>query len=534
MYLKVLAFNSTTNAYESATLNFDGTAYTPTPPERPLTATDFDTIETVWAIVTAGTGYSVGDTVSQFTFLKQGPPAEVAATLWYNQTTGAALASAPLAGHRKRVSSLVATETTLSALNTKVPAQGVAASSAAIPVVIASNDAQFGNKSTSATLPTGGLGLLGWVSDAYRLILSAFTQSSAPFSKISDGTNTATVKAASTAAVAADTAIVTTLSPSSAPAKTVVVDSTNSFVMPTGDAAARALAVTSMPLDVTPVATFSVNLNDNALTGNATEFDLQINGRLYSNFIMRIEGNTAITAGAIVVEGAHSTLGPWQTLRGTVDQGATTLALTTPVASNQITEYTAYNWNNFRYIRCRINTAFTGTATGVRVAALRLYPFGVTSPAQQVITGGANLPMNQTQIGGIAVATGSGAQSTGTQRVVQAQLTTNFLGAVPATVSDLIVAGRIRKIKLLNENAAVLYIGIYNSAAALTATSVPLNGLVWRVPANSDFFLGVGDFGESGTFFATTTRVGISSTRNTYTALTVPQLAACALFIEGV
>lgn len=712
MYLKVLAFNSTTNAYESATLKFDGTAYTPTPPERPLTAADFDTIETVWDIVTAGTGYSVGDVVSQFTFLKQGPPAEVAATLWYNQTTGAALASAPLAGHRRRVSSLVATETTLSALNTKVPAQGVAASSASIPVVIASNDAQFGNKSTAATLPTGGLGLLGWVSDAYRLILSAFTQSSAPFSKISDGTNTATVKAASTAAVAADTAIVTTLSPSSAPAKTVVVDSTNSFEMPTGDTTSRTIMTSSgnsLYLAPTGNTIFSTAVGDNVLTvgagptgnispsgrhygtrlfrliGNtnitagsvelvgATDVNgpwvrlpysldggvtilnaplvvpsnaqldvlmynpagfkytqcrvltaftgpdtgarveyaygfpigimeynvaaaaisgvsketqlpatlgpkpsndslsvvlapnqtavttaagfldlsstltagyvsaLGLNvltgtldgvpiiqaGAMYKGFYIRLEGNTGITGGAVAIEGAYSPAGPWQPMPATTDQGITTNNSPITILSSQIYEALVINSSNFTFVRVRVSTAFTGATTGVKATGLTLYPQESTPSLLRVND-------NITHINGTPISTGVGQNNAGCIRVINANLVPIQYGETVVTTPDFSFLGRLRGLKLLNENAIRLYVGLYLSAVPVATGDVPYLGLVWRVPANSDFTLGVGDFGEMGKTFPTNTRVGISTTRATFTPPTAPQLAACSLNFETV
>jgi hypothetical protein len=110
-YLRVLAYNQETNAYESATLTLAGAPYTPTLPETPLVKSDLDTTETSWSIVTAGTGYSVGDVVSQYTFLSQSPPT-VVATLWFNQSTQLAI-SAPLAGHRRRTDGLAATDATL-------------------------------------------------------------------------------------------------------------------------------------------------------------------------------------------------------------------------------------------------------------------------------------------------------------------------------------------------------------------------------------------------------------------------------------
>jgi hypothetical protein len=111
IYLRVLVYNQETNAYESATLTLGGAPYTPTLPETPLSRSDLDTTETSWNIITAGTGYSVGDIVSQFNFLSQSPPA-VVATLWFNQTTQLTIA-APLSGHRRRTDGLAATEATL-------------------------------------------------------------------------------------------------------------------------------------------------------------------------------------------------------------------------------------------------------------------------------------------------------------------------------------------------------------------------------------------------------------------------------------
>jgi hypothetical protein len=110
-YLRVLSYNQETNSYESATLTLAGAPYTPTLPETPLSKSDLDTTETSWSIVTAGTGYSIGDVVSQYTFLSQSPPT-VVATLWFNQSTQLAI-SAPLSGHRRRTDGLAATDATL-------------------------------------------------------------------------------------------------------------------------------------------------------------------------------------------------------------------------------------------------------------------------------------------------------------------------------------------------------------------------------------------------------------------------------------
>lgn len=144
-YLRVLAFNQQTNAYESTVLTLAGAPYTPVLPEAALAKSDLDTTETSWEIRVSGAGYTVGDIVSQFNFLSQSPPS-VIATLWFNQTTQLPLAVAPLAGHRRRTDGLAATEITLS---TRL-AEGA-------PI-------------TGEVLEVGGVSALGWLSSIRKAV----------------------------------------------------------------------------------------------------------------------------------------------------------------------------------------------------------------------------------------------------------------------------------------------------------------------------------------------------------------------------
>jgi hypothetical protein len=442
VYFKVLTYDST-NGYQASNI-LNGSPYTPTAPEQEVNKSDYDTTETVWEITTAGTGYAVGDNVSQYTFLKQGPPASVAATLWFNQTTGFALSSAPLSGHRRRLGAVAATEATLS---TRL--------SEGAPI-------------TGETIPSGS-GALGWLSSLRqrldsllaRFPLTIGTKASAESlsvvlasdqatvpTTVTDGTNTAAVKAASAAAAATDPALVVSLSPNGNAVNTE---------LPTAAALADAYA--------------------NPTTPTVGSANLGFNGTTWERL------RSGISSVFTTVTGVLNSIPMGQFLT------------TPPTLSN----------GNFAPLQVDANGRLLSNSDLIRIA-------------------------------GTVVDVNSGSASAGTQRVVQAQLTTTFAGAVPQTASDyaLSATARIRKLKFLNENAAVMYVGIYSSAAALAAASVPLNGLVWRVPANSDVTFGVGDFGETGTFYGATTRIGISSTRNTYTALTAPQLAASAVHIETV
>jgi hypothetical protein len=317
-YLRVLAFNQQTNAYEATVLTLAGAPYTPVPPETSLAKSDLDTTETSWEIRVSGTGYTVGDIVSQFNFLSQSPPA-VIATLWFNQTTQLALASAPLAAHRRRTDGLAATEATLAAINTKTPSVGQALAAASTPVVIASDDAQFGNKSTAATLPTGGLGLLGWVSDQYRLLLSTFTAATAPFAKITDGTNTATVKAASTAAVAADPSVVVAISPN-----TPVLDQLAPVSGAIVDVPSAAITATANTAVFTPTwgvsQYFSIVVS--AVTGTTPTMDVTVqespdNGTTWNNIFTFLQITAAGTYNSPVIAQAGKQYRYAQTVAGT-------------------------------------------------------------------------------------------------------------------------------------------------------------------------------------------------------------------------
>ena len=102
-----------------------------------------------------------------------------------------------------------ATETTLSALNTKV-VQDFGVSTAAVRVA-----AQLGNASGAAAFGAGATS-----AQTVRTVLASdqvpTNAGQSWFSQVTDGTNTAAVKAASTVPVAADPALVVSLSPNSA------------------------------------------------------------------------------------------------------------------------------------------------------------------------------------------------------------------------------------------------------------------------------------------------------------------------------
>jgi hypothetical protein len=145
VYVRILAFNTTTNGFEPVALKFDATTYTPVLPETALQSTDIDTIETSWRATTNGAGYADGDTLSQFTFLKTAPTPSIVGVLWANN--GTAIAAPPI-GHRNRIGALSATEATLSSRLSE------------------------GSPVTGETIPSGS-GAFGWLSSLRAMVQAA-------------------------------------------------------------------------------------------------------------------------------------------------------------------------------------------------------------------------------------------------------------------------------------------------------------------------------------------------------------------------
>lgn len=400
IYLKVLAYNQQTNTYQSATLALDGTPYTPIGTETPLTRTDADTTETVWEITNPGTGYSLGDQVSQFTLISQGPPISVLGVIWYNQNTSTVI-GAPLAGHRRRVGAVVATENTLAAVRSTVESMALAdadrndhlanirndiASTVplleSIDVSTASTDVHFGSDATDISQPSDGIGVRGWLGEIYR----SLTSTTGVFARLTDGGQNATIKPGSTAAVPADTALVTVLSPNQGPIEVnselpsavlladnlalptapivgganLLYDGTNLDLMRSGAqlperSAAVALAQAVQVLGAATVALINTDL----LTGTINGW---YDARLFKSCSIQIIGAAGITAGQIIFEQTND---PTNAPTGNIWAIEEDTSLTpTPIVT--ATAISANSVRMFRapitagWVRVRVSTAFAG------------------------------------------------------------------------------------------------------------------------------------------------------------------------------
>jgi hypothetical protein len=151
---------------------------------------------------------------------------------------------------------------------------------------------------------------------------------------------------------------------------------------------------------------------------------------------------------------------------------------------------------------------------------------GIFNTALPALTAGQMVPfqlsanselITSLYIAGLPIAGNSGAVSAQTQRVVQAQLVATRTGSAvnPTADTALPANSRVRQLLFTNNSATAMFLQIFVTGAAIAANAVP-NVLVIRVPANATLDKTVGDFGENGTLYGATVRIGISSTFGTY------------------
>ncbi|WP_445634594.1 hypothetical protein NSTC745_06416 [Nostoc sp. DSM 114161] len=141
-----------------------GSAATPGAGLRPLATTDKDTITDFYDVLTGGTGYSVGDLLARVAILDANSGTPAATFIWLNLTAGTILSSAPTSANIERANESIGARQ-IGTWNFNLPAG--AASQSDIQEV---RD-RIGNSAVSgATMPTGGVGLFGWLSAIYLFL----------------------------------------------------------------------------------------------------------------------------------------------------------------------------------------------------------------------------------------------------------------------------------------------------------------------------------------------------------------------------
>ncbi|MGL6208194.1 MAG: hypothetical protein ACRC1X_10505 [Lactobacillus panisapium] len=94
----------------------------------------------------------------------------------------------------------------------------------------------------------------------------------------------------------------------------------------------------------------------------------------------------------------------------------------------------------------------------------------------------------------------------------------SFVGGFGANADTSFNGLRLAGLNFTNESGATVFVQVHAKATALTTGNVPLNGYSLRVPNNSTLVLGLNELNGVGISVSGIGRVGISTTRATYTA----------------
>jgi hypothetical protein len=116
--------------------------------------------------------------------------------------------------------------------------------------------------------------------------------------------------------------------------------------------------------------------------------------------------------------------------------------------------------------------------------------------------------------------------------VSQDKLTTQIGQINPAADTALTSGKKVYRVVVTNNSAAVAFLQFHNTALAIATGAAPNLGMVFRVPANSTFVLDETTLGTGGELISANTRVGLSSTFETYTAIVSGTLAQVSLNIK--
>lgn len=102
-------------------------------------AADREFLSLNYTATSSGTGYTSGDSLVRMDVYDVSSTPTLVTTIWFNITTAAAI-SAPTSGHVAYVGPAnAASESTLAAINTKIPAKGQTTKSGSTPVTLASD-----------------------------------------------------------------------------------------------------------------------------------------------------------------------------------------------------------------------------------------------------------------------------------------------------------------------------------------------------------------------------------------------------------
>ncbi|MEH1976087.1 MAG: hypothetical protein V7L02_23310, partial [Nostoc sp.] len=155
------AVNEGTGVFTTTFTDPLGNAATPGAGLRPLASADKDTLTDFYDVLTSGTGYSVGDLLARVAILDVNSGTPSATFVWLNLTNGTILSSAPVSANIERANENVGARQ-IGTWNFNLP------TGAASQTDIQEVRDRIGNTAIAgATMPSGGVGLHGWLSAIY-------------------------------------------------------------------------------------------------------------------------------------------------------------------------------------------------------------------------------------------------------------------------------------------------------------------------------------------------------------------------------
>lgn len=187
----------------------------------------------------------------------------------------------------------------------------------------------------------------------------------------------------------------------------------------------------------------STTLNDTGWIDLAT---IDPSGKICGDVIVRLEGNTTISAGAISCEGSHVTTSSSGTaLQYELNNSGTISSATFAITSASV--YNLYITNpSFRYIKIRVSTAFTGAATGVRATNVFYLPRTLSTQYSR------SHIVNSIAVTGSVISAGDRAHS-----AVDSGNPVKVGGKVVTTHDSTLAAGDRADLRILSNGALAVY-----------------------------------------------------------------------------
>lgn len=348
------------------------------------------------------------------------------------------------------------------------------------------------------------------------LALDATLTGGTQTTRITDGTNTATVKAASTAAGATDKALVVAISP-------------NNSVAVTGTITANIGTTNGLALDT------SVNgilLAQNSTTSGQTGSLIQgaVTTASPSYTTAKTSPLSLTTAGALRVDGSAVTQPVSGTVTANAGSGTFTvggtvtanigtsgsLALDATLAKLTIAQGASLGSNTQALTGGSVTTAAPTYTTGqispislTTAGAIRIDGSGATQPVSGTVTanqGGAPWSENITQFGGVSISTGTGASGTGIPRVTVAN-DSNILATQSGTwtVQPGNTANTTPWLATINQGSNSASVKAASTAAATTDPA-----LVVAISPNNSIAITNADVTGTGTLNALNTTASVA------------------------